>query len=257
MRESLEARGAPASRVDFIKFVARGSRRRRDLEEEIGAPAVGVPLAVISNGALIWREDVRRALLAAHWVSLKVDAVDTAVWRRIDRPHGALRLEAIHEGMLQFREAFAGFLATETMLVRDLNDGAQSVGEVARFLGRLRPDCAYVAVPTRPPALPWVRAADEDAVVRAFEMVSREVQRVECLTGYEGDAFAHTGDAEEDILRITAVHPMRQSAVDALLAGAGVDGSLVDRMVGEGRLSRTEHEGTAFLPADVLRRPAA
>ena len=64
--------------------------------------------------------------------------------------------------------------------------------------------------PTRPPAETWVEPPDEQVVNRAFQTLNRKVERVELLTGYEGNAFACTGDVVEDLLEITAVHPMRE-----------------------------------------------
>ena len=51
-----------------------------------GLRPLGLPIAVISNGSLVGRADVREALARADWVSLKVDTVDDAVWQRINRP---------------------------------------------------------------------------------------------------------------------------------------------------------------------------
>jgi len=54
-------------------------------------------------------------------------------------------------------------------------------------------------------------------VNRAFRIFAEKVKHVGYLIGYEGDAFAFTGDIEQDLLSITAVHPMLREAVDALL----------------------------------------
>jgi hypothetical protein len=72
------------------------------------------------------------------------------------------------------------------------------------------------------------------------------VERVETLTGYEGDAFAFTGDLEEDLLSITAVHPMRKEAVNAFLAQAGAGWSVVQRLVAECELVEVEHTGHTY-----------
>ena len=72
------------------------------------------------------------------------------------------------------------------------------------------------------------------------------------MTGYEGNAFAFTGDATADILSITAVHPMRDDAIDAFLARAGADTELVDAAssptVGSGAQLRRTHILRANVP---------
>jgi hypothetical protein len=70
--------------------------------------------------------------------------------------------------------------------------------------------------------------------------------RVERITDYEGDAFSATGDIEEDLLSISAVHPIREEAVRALLAGSRADWSLIERLISQGRLTETEYEGKRF-----------
>lgn len=177
---------------------------------------------------------------------MKVDAVQEQIWRRVNRPHGRLRLPTILEGMLRFGEEYQGQLATETMLVAGVNDDEASLGQVADFLARLCPSTAYISIPTRPPAERWVRPPAEEAVVRAYAILQEAVGWVELLTGYEGNAFAYTGNAEEDLLSITAVHPMQEEAVAAFLARAGADWTLVHRLIAEGRLVETEYRGQRF-----------
>lgn len=105
---------------------------------------------------------------------------------------------------------------------------------------------AYIAVPTRPPVEKWVCPPSEVAALRAYAIFREAVERVELLTGYEGDAFAFTGDAERDLLSITAVHPMREDALAAFLARAGADWGLVARLVAQGLLVETEYRGRRF-----------
>ncbi len=148
--------------------------------------------------------------------------MDEDTWGRINRPRRNLSLAPILEGALAFARDFGGHLATETMLVAGVNDGDRHLDLVARFLAELSPETAYLAIPTRPPAEDWVHPPDEARLVRAYGILSERVPRVEYLIGYEGDAFAASGDLEQDLLSITAVHPMRRDAVEVLLGRTGV-----------------------------------
>jgi hypothetical protein len=69
---------------------------------------------------------------------------------------------------------------------------------------------------------------------------------VELLIGYEGNAFASTGNVADDLLSITAVHPMREDAVQELLAGAGAEMSVVRTLVAGGQLVETTYGGSKF-----------
>jgi wyosine [tRNA(Phe)-imidazoG37] synthetase (radical SAM superfamily) len=234
--------------VDYVAFVPDGEPTLDiNLGREIEPlKRLNLPVAVITNTSLIWRYDVRQDLMGADWVSLKVDAVDEAVWRRIDRIHGSLDLASILEGAMAFASDYRGELVTETMLVAGVNDGETQLQALGGFLAHLRPERAYLSVPTRPPAEPWAQAPSEQAVHRAYHILGKHVEQVEYLIGYEGNAFAFTGDVEEDLLSITAVHPMRKEAVSDYLARAGADWPAVHRLVAQGELVEVEHAGHTF-----------
>jgi len=234
--------------IDFLTFVPDGEPTLdRGLGKEIdGLRALEIPIAVISNGSLTFREDVRAALHKADWVSLKVDAADEATWRKVNRPYASLGMTTVLEGMLQFAMEFRGELATETMLVQGLNDGEAAIEAVAAFVERLRPAIAYIAAPTRPPAEPWVRPADEETFNRAFQRFAERLPRVELITGFEGTAFGTTGDVVQDLLSITAVHPMREDAALALLAKNQADRGVLDRLVAENLLKPVTYRDHVF-----------
>jgi len=248
VQKQVEEARAAGERIDFLTFVPDGEPT---LDANLGQEMallrpLGIPIAVITNGSLLWRKDVQADLRQADWVSLKVDAVQEQTWRRINRPNASLRLEAFLEGMLSFAAEYAGQLATETMLVAGVNDDEANLSQVAEFLARLRPHAAYISIPIRPPAERWVRPPAEQAITRAYAAFEEVVGRVELLTGYEGDAFAFTGNAQADLLSITAVHPMRERAVTAFLARAGADWSVIQRLIAQGQLVETEYGGSKF-----------
>jgi len=72
------------------------------------------------------------------------------------------------------------------------------------------------------------------------------VTQVELLTAYEGDAFPPLDDPRGQLLAVTAVHPMRESAVQALLAHAGLDMALAQELVDSGKLRQISHGGEVF-----------
>jgi wyosine [tRNA(Phe)-imidazoG37] synthetase (radical SAM superfamily) len=248
VRRKVETTREIGESIDYLTFVPDGEPAldaNLGREIELLRP-LGIKIAVITNGALIWRQDVQEDLMKVEWVSLKIDSTREDTWRRLDRPHRSLRLASILQGMLKFACVYPGKLVTETMLVEGVNDSAGHVGEVADFLAQLKPARAYVSVPIRPPAEAWVHPPAEEAINRAYQILSQRVEQVEYLIGYEGNAFAFTGDVERDLLSITAVHPMRQEAVSDFLARAGSDWSLVRRLITQDQLVETSYAGRNF-----------
>jgi wyosine [tRNA(Phe)-imidazoG37] synthetase (radical SAM superfamily) len=234
--------------VDYLTFVPDGEPT---LDANLGREiellrSLGIKIAVITNGSLTWLRHVRDDLMKADWISLKVDSTREEVWRRLDRPHRSLQLASIQQGMLEFAQVYPGELVTETMLVEGVNDGDEHVNEVADFLAQLGPVRAYLSIPTRPPAEVWVRPPGEEVINQAYQILSERVHHVEYLIGYEGDAFAFTGDVERDLLSITAVHPMRREAVSEFLARAGSDWSLVRRLISQDQLVETSYADRSF-----------
>lgn len=235
-------------RIDYLAFVPDGEPTldaNLGHEIELLRP-LGIKIAVISNASLIWREDVRDALGKADWVSLKVDATEEGLWRQVDRPQGELELAAILDGVLEFARTYTGELVTETMLLHGINGDVGVLRDAAGYLSRLHPSVAYLAVPTRPPAEDWVQPAKESAINRAFYIYGSRLERVELLIGYEGNAFAFTGNVQEDLLDITAVHPMREEAVDEFLRRAGAGWPVVHDLIARDQLVQVGYGGQRF-----------
>lgn len=234
--------------VDYLSFVPDGEPA---LDVNLGTAInmvkqTGIKTAVITNGSLLSERNVRDDLMNADWVSLKVDAVSEKVWRMVNRPHWALDIRRIHEGVIEFSQSFSGFLATETMLVKGINDGVNELSVVADFIGLLKPDMSYISIPVRPPAEKRAAAPDEASVNMAYQIFTGNGLRVECLTGYEGNAFAHTGEIVDDIFAITSVHPMREEALRLMLLECGEDWALVEELVRKNEIFITEYNGTNY-----------
>jgi wyosine [tRNA(Phe)-imidazoG37] synthetase (radical SAM superfamily) len=117
------------------------------------------------------------------------------------------------------------------------------LGEYLRDAGIAR---AYLAIPHRPPAVAGVHGPDEAAIARAYQILSSLGLEVELLTGYEGDVFAFSGDLRRDILAITAVHPLRESALRALVDKAGADMALIRALVDANELKVVDYAGETF-----------
>ena len=234
--------------IDYLAFVPDGEPT---LDIHLGREIdllrpLGIKIAAITNGSLMSQRDVRKDLMHVDWVSVKVDAVREEVWRKIDRPHRSLELAAILEGLRAFAADYQGVLTSETMLVRGINDDIAHVVEIAEFLHELKPSCAYLAIPTRPPAEAWVRPPDEATLNRAYQAMHNRLESVELLITYEGDNFFSTGDAERDLLSILAVHPMRQEAVEDLLRRVGASWSLIEDLIARQWIVAVDYAGHCY-----------
>lgn len=242
--------------IDYLSFVPDGEPTLDiNLGKEIDMlKSLKIKIAVISNASLITNSFVRNDLAKADLVSLKVDAVSEEYWRQIDRPHGSLKLKDILKGISTFSNMFKGTLVTETMLIKGVNDSQNEISKIASFLMDINPNKAYIAIPTRPPAEKWVKSACEHNINRAYQIFTEKLDTVEYLLGYEGNAFAFTGDAEDDLLSITSVHPMREDALNEFLLKSNTDTHLIKRLIIEGKLVETEYNGKKFYTRRLSRQ---
>ena len=241
---------AREEKIDYLAFVPDGEPTLDlNISEEISVlKQTGMPTAVITNASLLCRDDVKDDLQKADFVSLKVDAVSEDLWRKVNRPHKDLRLNMVLEGIREFAEEFRGTVVSETMLIGNIDYGDE-FERIAEFLTELKKlNKAYIAIPTRPPTENWIKRAKEDVLNAAFQAFSKRLgaSRVEYLMGYEGNDFASTGNVEQDLLSITAVHPMREEAVKKLLKKAAVGWQVVEKLLGENKLVELEYEGNTY-----------
>lgn len=237
-------------RIDYLTFVPDGEPT---LDIKIGEEIsllrqIGIPIAVMTNASLLWRDEVREDLLGVDFVSLKVDAVSQDLWKSINRPHKGLRLNMVSDGIKEFAEMFKGAIVSETMLIDNVKYNRE-FERIAEFLGELNKlDKAYIAIPTRPPTEKWVKPAKEEVINAAFQIFSEKLGsgKVEYLIGYEGNAFAFTGNVKEDLLSITAVHPMRKEAIEAFLTKACANWRVIEKLLEENKLIELEYERNKY-----------
>ncbi len=235
-------------KIDYVTFVSDGEPT---LDINLGETIeklkqFQINIAVITNSSLMWREEVRESLQQADWVSVKIDSVLEHTWRRINRPEKSLSLHFILEGISEFSYRFQGRLVTETMLVREINDNQESIQKTADFIARLAPSACYISIPIRPPAENWVKQPKEKALINAHQIFSNKVDSTELLIGYEGNAFASTGNIQKDLLSITAVHPMRRDAVERTLDKTNGTWNDVLVLIKKGLIVETEYQGKFF-----------
>jgi wyosine [tRNA(Phe)-imidazoG37] synthetase (radical SAM superfamily) len=151
------ARGVAA---DWVTFSGMGEPT---LAANLGAAitlvksTLGLPVAVLTNGSLIKREDVRGELSLADMVIVKMDVPDEAGFRAINRPAEGIALSGILQGLQLFRMEYKGKLILDMMLT-ELNKGnLYNLQMNARFA---MPDQVQLNTPLRPCAIKPLPAAE-------------------------------------------------------------------------------------------------
>lgn len=251
--DSVEVKIAQAAlnkeHIDYLAFVCDGEPT---LDKNLGESIqllkdhFSLPVAVITNGSLLNQPDVCKDLFFADYVSVKVDSINSSVWKMVDRPHGKLEHDKIMKGLLDFSAEYNGKLVTETMLLNRLNTKEEDAELLGEFLQKISPSICYLSIPTRPPAEENVVLPTEDELFLFYNKLASFNLHVEFLTAYEGNSFASTSDAESDILSIASVHPIRTEAVLQLLKKTGEDWTLIAQLLTDHKLKKISYQGQDY-----------
>ena len=230
LAEVEEALDKLSATPDYITFVGEGEPT---LSKDIGwlikkAKDFGIPVAVITNGSLIFREDVASELMSADVVIPSLDAASEKVFRRINRPHSSLRLGKIIEGIEKFSNDFSGKLYIEVMLVKGYNDFSTEVMKIRDAIESIKPEGVYLMTPIRPPCedvKPSDRVEEVSKLFKAFNVIKPE----------HGEFHPEIYSSAEEALRsILQRHPLREEQAIKILdyfnAGKEVLWSITERV---------------------------
>jgi len=116
-----------------------------------------IPVAVITNGSLLFEEEVRKDLVAADVVLPSLDAVSREVFERINRPDQTVSIEKVIEGMVDFRKIYRGKIWLEILLCKGVNDTTGELQEMKEVVKRIQPDLIHLNTVVRPPSEDWVK----------------------------------------------------------------------------------------------------
>ncbi len=212
--------------------------------------ALGVPVAVLTNGSLLWRDDVARDLAAADLVCPSLDAATPEVWRKVNRPAEGLDFARMVEGLVDFRARFSGQVWLEILLVAGVNDSDREVEALAAAAARARPDRVQLNTAVRPPADAGVRPVSPEEMGRFTEFFTPRAEVVASFSGRGVPGGPHTGaagDRAADVLEMLARRPCTLSDVCAGLAMNPAEASkLLGVLLETGRAATAETDGRTY-----------
>ena len=244
--------------IDWITFVGSGEPT---LHASIGLlirqvkTLTDLPVAVITNGSLLYLPEVRRELSAADAVLPTLDAGNAQLYRKINRPWPELTFERLLDGLTAFRQVYHGKLWLEVMLVKGLNDTEDALRSTAAALRRIEPDQVHINLPIRPPAEPWVQPPDETGLMRATAILGDIAQVVHPARGIF-DLSGHN-TLVDAIVSIITRHPMREDELVRALERwtPGQVEEALQALIASGQAQLVERHGARFWSAAVSHHP--
>jgi wyosine [tRNA(Phe)-imidazoG37] synthetase (radical SAM superfamily) len=137
---TLSGSGEPTLHCQVGELVARTKR------------ITDVPVAVLTNGSLLWQGDVRQQLLGADLVIPSLDAGDETMFRLVNRPHEGISFEQMLAGLIAFRRQFRGQYWLEVFVLGAYTAIPAELSKLAKCVRRINPDRVQLNTVTRPPA---------------------------------------------------------------------------------------------------------
>ncbi len=147
-------------RIDYITFSGSGepalNSRMKMMINSIKR-LTSIPIAIITNGTLLFQPRTREGMMEADLVIPSLDAVSEEVFEKVNRPHHSLRIDRIIDGLSDFSQEFKGKIWLEIMIVEGINDSPQEIRRMAEAIEKIRLDKIQLNTVVRPPVEEFAR----------------------------------------------------------------------------------------------------
>jgi wyosine [tRNA(Phe)-imidazoG37] synthetase (radical SAM superfamily) len=193
----LKNRIAQGLQADFITISGSGeptlNSRLGDLIDEI-KKITGIPVAVLTNGTLLFDASVRTDCAKADVVLPSLDAADEATFQKVNRPHKDISIEKLISGLCQFRREYKGQIWLEVFFVEGTNTSDEQIAKIKEAISQIRPDKVQLNTAVRPTA---------DAAVKKVK--AEKLQSIADRLGENAEVIAdfsfqpHSEDSEDKI----------------------------------------------------------
>jgi wyosine [tRNA(Phe)-imidazoG37] synthetase (radical SAM superfamily) len=165
--------------ADFITISGSGeptlNSRLGELIEGI-KKITSIPVAILTNGTLLYRQDVRADCARADIVLPSLDAGDEQTFQRINRPHSGLSIENLISGLCAFRNEFAGRIWLEVFLIEGFNTDIEQIAKIKDAINRIRPDKIQLNTAVRPTAEPGIKSLNAEKLQAIAEELGEKCE---------------------------------------------------------------------------------
>jgi wyosine [tRNA(Phe)-imidazoG37] synthetase (radical SAM superfamily) len=209
-----------ASKPDYITLSGSGEptlySRLNELIAGIRA-MTDIPVAVLTNGSLLWQEEVRRQLMDAHLVIPSLDAGHASMFHAVNRPHESISFDRMLEGLIAFREEYYGEYWLEVFLLAGHTVIDSEIRKIVECVNRIKPDRVQLNTATRPTAEDYAVMVDRG---RMGDLAKRFNPPAEVIADYRGvHAQSDFKAGRESVLEMIRRRPC---SLDDVAAGLGM-----------------------------------
>ena len=163
---------AAEKHIEYITFSGSGEPTlNKDIGKIILAikAMTSIPIAVLTNGTLLFLKEVRDEIIDADVVLPSLDAVSAGIFSRINRPHPQLNIDSIIQGLVDFRKEFKGEIWLEVFIAKGINDSDEELAKLYRTVKKIQPHRVQLNSLDRPPAVEGIQPADMETLERIMD----------------------------------------------------------------------------------------
>jgi len=226
------------SNIDHLSLSGSGEPT---LNSQIGSVIEGIkantsiPVAVITNGSLLYERKVRQDLLRADIVLPSLDAVSAEVFDRVNRPPSGFSVEKVIEGLVEFRKVYKGQIWLEILFCKGINDGKDELLDMKKVIDRIHPDLIHLNTVVRPPSEKWVVPLNQKEMEGIRGFFGEKASIISEFDRHPSSILER--DVKEEILKILRRRPL--SLAD-LSNGMGIPQNELDQylkpLIREGKI---------------------
>jgi len=204
-----------------------------------------IPVAVLTNGSLLYRSRVRGRILQADLIIPSLDAGSEPLFRLVNRPHSSLSLEKLVKGLIRLREEFSGAYWLEVMLLGGISGLDSEVAQIAEIADSIKPHLIQLNSVYRPAAEPFAYPVRREKLEYFRSFFPGKVEVIEEREWGEGEAsFEASEDAVLSLLK------RRPCSLDDICAGLGAHrsevGKYLERLVERGWVKSQGQRGETY-----------
>jgi wyosine [tRNA(Phe)-imidazoG37] synthetase (radical SAM superfamily) len=214
-----------------------------------------IPVAILTNGTLLYRQDVRIDCAKADVVLPSLDAADEQTFAKINRPHPDISIEKWVAGLVQFRKEYAGQVWLEVFIVDGVNTGGAEIAAIKKAIERIRPDKVQLNTAVRPTAEPGVKRVSPAALLKIARLISPNCEVIADFPkkgrgDKAGQALQKEGGQAEDLLSMLKRRPC---SLEDICNGLGLEknqaSEYISRLEGRGLVCSEQRNGVIFFIA--------
>ena len=156
--------------IDYITFAGSGEPTLyKDLKKLIYEikQITDIPVCIITNGSLLYKQEMRSDLLMADLVIPSLDAGNIDTFKLIDQPNKEIDFDKMVNGLIEFRRVFKGEYWLEVFLLKGINDSKEELDDIIKIVNKIKPDKVQLVTATRRTANEKAKALSDEEMENA------------------------------------------------------------------------------------------